>query len=334
MNRAGVFIVAMLLNVSFAQQPAATPNGNPPRKLPERTLYGFHGAVHCALVTTQKLAADPRDQRNSRVQIGPGTPWQCFNREGWTEESGTVESGKPINVFKEQRGPNGERAGNSSSEREVKRKEGNVETKESWQGDRLIARWKTWFDEQNRPIREELEMENGGNVVSTTSYDGSAQTTDTQVFSAGKVTEHHRTTVDPQAGLVDLMRFEPEGSMIAEIRSVKDQLTYAWHIPGIKDWGDPVGTSWRDHYKGTVLFRFDRNGDVLKQVQHHVGRDNNFEPDDAEVTDMRGVVVERVEFKYERDTLGNWINRIVLVRDPNTGTMIEVEKNHRELTYY
>jgi hypothetical protein len=326
-----IFIGLILLGSSFAQQ---APNDIPPAKWTDRTNLGYHGPVHCSMITTQKIAPDPREQRDVTVSTHPGTPWMCFNQDGWIVENGGVENGKLINVVKEQRGPNGERVSSSLNDREVKRREGNVEIEESWNNDRLAVRRKTWLDSQDRPIRTEMQLGNNGYVVSTTTYDGSAETTDTQEFSGGKLTRHHRTTIDDQTGLIDKMRFDLDGSMIAEIRSVKDHLTYAWHVPGIKDMDNPVGTIWGEPYNDSVSFYFARNGDVLKEVQHHPDRRDNGEPDDVEVTDSRGVVVERVEFKYERDAHGNWINRTVLVRNPKTGAMIEVARNQRELTYY
>ncbi len=329
-------IVLLLIGTSVAQPSTANAaNDIPSSKWTDRTNLGLHGPVHCSLITTEKIAPEPRKASDELISVNPGTPWLCFNQGGWIVESGSVEAGKPVNVVKEERGPNGERLRNTLGQRDVKRREGDVQIEETWNNDRLEVRRKTWVDAQDRPVRMEMQLgDNGYEVVHTTTYDGSAETTDMQEFSKGKLVVHNRITVDSESGLIDKMRFEPEGSMIAQIRSVKDQLIHAWHIPGIKDMDNPFGAPWVEAFKQTVWFSFARNGDALKNVQHHPGRYGNVEPDDSEVMDKRGVTLERAEFKYERDAHGNWINRTVLIRDPRTGAMIEVMRNHRELTYY
>jgi len=347
-----IFIVFVLLGTSVGQQPQTnTPNDNPQAKWTDRTNLGYHGPLHCALITTKKLAADPRDARYAKANIDPGTSWMCFDTTGWMIENGYEENGHPAGVIKIRRGAEGEwlgsteqREGITVEHKQEKKTErvGDVETTDNYLDGRLILRGKTWYDSQNRPIREESYSFPSGDTnhdkasvnVTTISYDGTATTTDQQLFNGKTFQRHERCIVDETSGRQDAMLFDASGRLIQEMRLGKDGVEYAWHDPDLKT-SDPLASGgWNEEFKRTVYTSFSPEGEVLKEVQHHPGRYGNVEPDDAEITDSRGVIVERVEFKYERDAHDNWVNRTVLIRDPKTGSTIEVARNHRELSYY
>jgi hypothetical protein len=327
-----IFIGSILLGTSFAQQP---PNDIPPARWTDRTNLGFHGPVHCVMVATQKIAPDPRDLRYAKAIIDPGTEWMCFDKTGYRVETGSVLDGKVRDVVQLRRGPNGEYLGTATqNQREVRHREGDVEITETYVDDRLVTRGKVWHDAQERPTRDETYGEHGDLIVVTTNvYESSSKTIDIENFSGGQPIHHTRMIIDEVAGLQDTMQFDMAGALVAELRVNKSAVTYAWHDPDLKN-VESLDSGWCETFKETVSFSFSPEGDVLREVQHHPGRYGNLEPDDVEVTDSRGVIVERVEFKYERDAHGNWINRTVLARDPKTGAVVEVERNHRELTYY
>ena len=333
----------ILAETSFAQPQSKASNDIPPTEWTDRTNLGYHGLVHCSLITTQKIAPDPRGSRSDKVGIDPGTSWMCFDTAGWIIENGHEENGKPAGVVKMQRGGDGERLESTEERKQEKKtkRTGDVEITENYVNGDVISREKTEYDAQNRPIRTESYTFRSGEehpekafiAVNTFSYEGTATTTDQQLFNGNEFQRHERWIADECNGRQDSMLFDSEGRLIQEIRLGTTGVEYAWHDPKLKTF-DPLDSGWNEAFKQTISASFSPKGEVLKEVEHHNGRYGNVEPDDVEVTDSRGVVVERVEFKYERDAHGNWINRSVLVRDPKTGAMIEVARNHRELTYY
>ena len=84
-----------------------------------------------------------------------------------------------------------------------------------------------------------------------------------------------------------------------------------------------------------VSYKFDEQGSgkMDKLVQHTSG-EGNLEPDSQEYYNFDGILEEKAEIKYSRDSHGNWTSRSVFAWNSTSNQMIEIERDSRTIEYY
>jgi hypothetical protein len=307
-------------------------------KWTDRTNLGFHGNVHTQLLVRRKIDPDLRDKQHRTLYHVAGTPWLVFDPTGWITESGDVIDGRPNHVANRQRDIDGNDLGNSSDPEHgghtETRYSGNSREQLIFNGPDLAASSIEHYDDQHRLILSQ-NYDARGLIQSeeTVQYEGSTSISDYKNYeSSGEVRSHWIDRVDQEEERFERSEYDPAGHMVSTITQVKGELADHWRDP---NWHKPsTSAGLCEHFKKTVSFRFAADGALEKQVQHHDGRYGNVEPDDTEQFDSSGNLLEKIEFKYERDGHGNWTTRSVLIWDRKSNRLIEVERDIRTLTYY
>jgi hypothetical protein len=310
----------------------------PPLKWTDRTTLGFHGPVHTQLLVRNEIDPDPRDRQHRTLDYYAGTPWLVFDRTGWITESGDVINGRPDHVANQLRDIDGNRLGNSSdpehSERTETKRSGNSSEQLIFNGPDLLASTIGHYDDQHRLILSK-SYDASGLIRSEQSvqYEGSVGISDYKVYEpSGEIEIHWIDRLDQEEQSFERSEYDPSGHMVSMITQVKGELTAHWRDPSWHKPSTDMGLC--EHFKKTVSYRFGADGELEKQVQHHDGRYGNVEPDDAEQLDYTGNLLEKIEFKYERDARGNWTSRSVVIWDKQSIRLVEVERDTRTLTYY
>jgi hypothetical protein len=69
-------------------------------------------------------------------------------------------------------------------------------------------------------------------------------------------------------------------------------------------------------------------------VEEHPGREGNQEDDATERYDEDWNLLEKLTYRYQRDHYGNWITRVISAWDPKTDSLVPIQEDRREISYY
>ncbi|HKW74889.1 MAG TPA: hypothetical protein VJN64_05135 [Terriglobales bacterium] len=309
-------------------------SGQSPAPYPLTTVYpDARGGIHTQEVHTRFLQPDPR--AHPRLGVVWAEPWLVFDRFGEIAEQGVLDKNGNVKVTLRRSVDQ-----NGSETQHVELPDGSHDdiTQLSDGGHQI-----EWIRDGAQLGRLESEADGDGKTTSRT-YDKNDQLTGQREAQyskhtyttvvrdgQGKVTSTtvRRTGDDHQT--VEASRYDGAGRLISTMLFSKGQLTSFWQDPACQcrnfaGFNFPEGT--------TVLYRTEPDGKLFKDVQHHPGRHTSKELDDEELYDQTGQLLERINYAYERDSRENWTKRTVSIFDAATNSMVPVQEDVRELTYY
>jgi hypothetical protein len=170
----------------------------------------------------------------------------------------------------------------------------------------------------------------GKTISSTRSQRDAATHTVESSGQDGAFVIHSRRRVDDQGNTVENSLYDDSGKLISTLSFNRGELTSFWQDPQCQC----TNAAGFRNQGTTIFYKTQKDGALFKEVQHHPGRPTNHEIDGHELYDRDGNLLEKITYTYERDSHGNWTKRTVSVLDLNTNTMVAVQEDDRELTYY
>jgi len=299
----------------------------------DRTNIGLQGPVHSSLIVTTQINPDPREPNDRHAYYFSGTPWLVFDRNGWIIESaGQVIDGKPQSVTKQTRDKDGG-VPESGLRTET---QGNCERKETkrYRNGKLESHEVETYFELGWSLHSESFYEDG-KLSSETDYTFLAPIAfqESKLYTQdGKVALHWSSRTDDPIDRQDFWQYDPSGRTVMTFTAINQEVISKWRDPQWKQSSLPVILTRLSHFTTTVSFS--ETGELSRTVQHHEGRARATEPDDTQVFDGNGALLDKIVYKYTRDGHGNWTSRSVSVWDKQTNSMVEVQRDSRTLTYY
>lgn len=316
-----------------------------------RSNYAFHGTVRSVRGTKQELAPDPRiniqnpDGKRPKIWVEEPGVWIVFSREGEIIESAgsLAADGTPVNPTRVHTRTDGDTTTTDAVTkqhhltREDKFDEnGRVVEQLAYDDGKLISRHVEKHDNSNSLV-EDLVYDPTGKVISHSSerVDEKGHMTETINIDNGRLIQHIRDTYGENGELVSRGWYDEKG-LFREI-TVKGQIAVSWwQRPGCsrlcKDQYHGVGLN--EAFHKAISYQFQEDGSLLTTTEYHEGRYGNFENDVVELTRGDEPPIERVAYRYIRDSQGNWTERVTSIMDPVTRQMVDVRIDRRELKYY
>lgn len=191
-------------------------------------------------------------------------------------------------------------------------------------------------------------VDENGNVIGSRDYDNVGRLTlenstlpngndEMKIYDQnGQSSLYLQTHVSDDKTRFDRWSYGPNGNLVWHL-AINDngELLSDWYDVGYKpkiSSSDSLGIC---RPRLCVSYKFDERGSgrLEKTVQHTPG-EGNVEPDDEEHYNFDGIMDERIDIKYLRDTQGNWTSRSVFVWDTTTNQMTEIEQDTRTIQYY
>lgn len=302
-------------------------------------ILGFHGPIHTQKCQTRELAKDPRLQPKLSIR-SLHKPWMVFNASGeLVEESDLDAAGGLAVVVHRAYDERGEEVGTEIVDGEKTRHMRTEKTMgpsgpteiRTYADDKLISRIVESYREHGDGGESRVFDGNG----TLTSYSRSQRdkfSQSSEVWGAqGKFVSHFVRRFGPDGDLVQSSRYDESGKLVSDLSFSKGRLTSFWQDPECACTNIAAYNFPGDY---TVFYQTDKDGKLFKEIQHHKGRSTNHEIDDQELRDENDRLLERIAYAYERDAQGNWIKRTVSVLNPETGAMVAIREDVRELTYY
>jgi hypothetical protein len=322
-----------------------------------RSNYALHGSVHTFRVVQKDLSPDPRVQ-TSRAAKAPRLFLQepggylAFSRTGDTIASGSVlSSGLPSQITLEKRIVEGPRTficsgppadPKASCREEVYAPDGDLTEGFAYDHGKLLAQ--THHREDTGDWSEDFVYDSDGTVSSHSieRHDNHGRGVEWMVFDRDKLTLHQRNTYadcrdcDDDSALTSLSWYDAHGSMFREI-TLRDRVaTSWWQRPACREicsiQHDGVGLNFP--FEHTISYNLEPDGSLLTTIEHHPGRYGNIDNDAVELFDQHGNLLEKIAYRYVRDSRANWTERTASILDPSTRQLVDVRLDTRRLTYY
>lgn len=307
--------------------------GQNPAPYPITTVYpDARGGIHTQEVHTRLLQPDPRV--HPRLGVVYPQAWLVFDRFGELTEQGIRNQDGTIKVIlKRSVSQNGEEIRTMEMPNGIHdetREGGDGGHEFKWLRDGVqVQRIESQADQNGTTTRiydqkdhltSQHEVQYSGHTYTTVTRDAQGKVTHTAVRRTG---DDHQT--------VEASQYDGSGRLISTMLFSKGQLTSFWQDPACQCINF---ASFKFPEGATVIYRTEPAGHLFKDVKHHPGRRTPNELDDEELYDDTGRLLERINYAYERDTRGNWTKRTVSIFDSATNTMVPVQEDVRELTYY
>jgi hypothetical protein len=325
-----------------------------------RSNYALHGPVHTYRVIKQDLSADPRPNHGKPTNAPklfiqePGV-WLTFSRDGEISQTSNVLSpeGTPQQTTRERRIVEGSKtiliSGTSDDPDSFRREEirgpdGEVSEELAYEHDKLLSHHVAHREGEGTSV-EDFVYDGDGRLSSHSieRLDNHGRPVEWMAFNGNQLLLHQRDAYaetqdcdDDDCALISRSWYDAKGSMFREITLQDRVATSWWQRPGCSaicvNQTDGVGLN--RPFDRTVSYYFEPDGELLTTVEHHPGRYGNIDNDAVELLDSQGRLLERIEYKYVRDSHGNWIERTALILDIATGKLVDVRMDKRTLTYY
>jgi len=300
-------------------------------------MFGFHGPIHTQSLQSREMAKDPRSE--PKLYIRPvHTSWMVFNSSGQLAEEGDIgPAGNRVVVH---------RTYDESGQEVDTEIVGDKETKHIHTartvGPSGTTETKTYDDGKvfSTIVGSRNEKGDGGESRTFDGYgtvishsrgrrDEASQTS--EVWGPNdKFVSHVERRYGPNRDLIEVSRYDESGKLVSDLSFSKGRLTSFWQDPACNctngaafNLGDT-----------SMFYKTEKDGKLYKEIQHHKGRRTNHELDDQELRDESDRLLERIEYSYVRDAHGNWTKRTTSVMDPQSGAMVEIRQEERELTYF
>ena len=322
----------VLLTIGSAQERRPHPT------MTTAEILAFHGPIHTQNTTTHQLEKDPRSQPKLHIWNRQG--WLVFDQSGRiTEEGNLAGDGKITLQVRRHYSADGEQSsseivdGEKTTQMRLEKNvaaDGSVETK-TFANDKLVSTVLSKGDASHSWGDVTVQDGEGKTIGHSRSQKDAAGLTIQSNEKDGRFVIHNRRRVDQDGNTVETSMFDESGKLVSTMSFRKGELTSFWQDP---DCNCANGAGFYAADGITVFYRTEKGGVLYKEVQHHVGRRTNHEIDDAELYDQNGTLVEKIAYNYVRDAHGNWIKRTVSVLDLSTNSLVTVQEDTRDLTYY
>lgn len=335
-----MLLTVLLSTVIFAS--SIYSSGQETHQWTERENLGFKGPVRSVLTTVSRPNPDPRPQTKRRLSVQGNPDWAVFDLAGRRLEFPKYIRNDSIGqiskcIYKndgEEVCTDGSGEQYESQKKETTMADGTHEVT-YFLGGKIISREVTVVDEN-------------GNVIGSRDYDNVGRLTlenstlpngndEMKIYDQnGQSSLYLQTHVSDDKTRFDRWSYGPNGNLVWHL-AINDngELLSDWYDVGYKpkiSSSDSLGIC---RPRLCVSYKFDERGSgrLEKTVQHTPG-EGNVEPDDEEHYNFDGIMDERIDIKYLRDTQGNWTSRSVFVWDTTTNQMTEIEQDTRTIQYY
>jgi hypothetical protein len=308
------------------------------RTMSTAEIFAFHGPIHTQKAITRQLEKDLRVQ--PKLLIRTSKDWLVFDQAGRITEEGNLDGdGKISSLVRRNYNAEGEESssvivdGKQTTEIRLEKStaaDGSVETK-TFANDRLVSTVLSKSDASQASDEVTVKDGEGKTISHTRSQKYPAGLTIQSNEKDGRSVIQARRRVDQDGHVIETSMFDESGKLVSIMSFSKGELTSFWQDP---DCSCANGAGFHTADGTTGFYRTDRDGVLYKEIQHHIGRQTNHEIDDDDLYDQSGRLTEKITYTYVRDAYGNWIRRTVSVLDLNTNSMVAVQEDTRELTYY
>ena len=328
-----IFLTFGLLSICSAQ------DQHPHRSMTIAEIYGFHGPIHTQKSVVREIEKDPRVQPKLHMRFMP-KGWMAFNQLGQLIEEGELDQEREVkSLVRHTYGSDGEEIGSEISDGEkvirynlqkTSTPDGSVEVK-TFRNDKLLSSAISTVKEGGTGGETTVIDADGATLSHTRSHrDGRTELTEVWAKD-GRLANHSMRRLDNEGNTVETSRYDQSGRLVSVMSFNKGELTSFWQDPACNCTN---GAGFNAADGSTVFYKTEKDGTLYKEVQHHSGRPTNHLIDDHELYDQNGQLLEKIAYTYTRDAHGNWTKRTVLVLAPNTNSMVAVEEDTRELSYY
>jgi hypothetical protein len=314
-----------------------------PQHWTERMNLGFKGPVRSALTTVVRPNPDPRPQAESKLMVQANPNWAAFDTQGRrTEFASSSSRDRFESISKCTFQLDGTRVCTDSA--------GGL-THETRKQDTTLpdgSREVTYLRDSGVDSREVTRFDEKGNAVGTRVYDKNGRLTsedstlpngndESKIYDEkGRIVMNEQTRESDDQTRFDRWSYDSEGHLVWHIALNSDgEVLSDWYKVGYKpktSSSDSLGLCGAGF---SVSYKFDEQGSGrMEKIVEHTSGEGNLEPNTEEHYNFNGVLDEKVEIKYARDTYGNWTSRTVFVWDATSNGMIEVERDTRTINYY
>jgi hypothetical protein len=316
--------------------------GQEPQHWTERRNLGFEGAVRSVRTTVERPNPDSRPQAQRKLMAQANPDWAVFDLQGRRIEFASASNRDGFEaISKCTFRADGTRV---CTDRTGRTQETQREETTLPDGSREVT-YRTGSKMDNREV---THFDEKGNAVSSRNYDNSGRLTsedstlpngddEWKIYDEkGKIVQNCQTRESNDKTRFDRWSYDSEGQLVWHLALNGDGelLTY-WYKIGHKPILSSSGSLGTCRRGLCVDYKFDEQGSgrMEKTVQHTSG-EGNLEPDSEEHYNLEGVMDEKTEIKYARDSHGNWNSRTVFFWDATSNRMIEVERDTRAIDYY
>jgi hypothetical protein len=311
----------------------------------ERQNLGFAGPVRSVLTTVVRTNPDPRPQGRRSLTVEGNPDWVVFDIEGRRIEFASASSSQRVEVISKctfqadgtQVCEDSMGKQQESRRQETRLPDGRREVA-YFLGSRMESREVTSFDEKGRVVASRTFNGNGKlTSEETTLFSNDGETSTWKIYDdRGHVSLNERTLVPDDKTRFDRWSYDSEGDLVWHLALNGDgEVLSYWYKIGYKPKQSSSGSLGICHPRLCVSYNFDEQGSgrMEKFVQHTPG-EGNLEPETSDHYNLDGILDEKAEIKYARDTHGNWTSRSVFVSAAASNQMIEVERDTRTIEYY
>ena len=316
-----------------------------PHQWTERENMGFRGPVRSVLTTVHKLNPDPRPADKRKLSIVQNADWAVFDVQGRrTEFASAADADRILATTKctyavdgAQNCINDQGQQDQSLRKETVLPDGSHEIT-YYYGAKLQSREIVLYDTESREVGHR-NYDNEGKLTSedSTQFEAGGETDAARIYDQrGAIVSHTKTRISADDGRFERWEYAADGHVVWYLQLDENgELISSWYEVGYKPTVTSSGSLGICRPKLCVDYRFDEQGSgrFEKTVQHTPGQ-GNIETDSEEHYGFDGLLDEKIELKYVRDTHGNWTERSVFVWDFRTNQMVETEEDTRKIEYY
>ncbi len=356
---------ALLLAGAMAQQ--QLPANSQPPQCPRYLPFGLRGRVHTLLTKTQQLSADPRPTsqaiegdshlRIPRLSATGGSPtWLSFDENERLVEQGTVSPDAKFASLTRTEGNTSVttvKLPNQSTETIERRRVGNggASSTDVYRNGKLTEKMESTihntgngasergFEQKAYDVEGKLLSESETQIaMERESNNRTVTTTTRRMMGHENGQSEERKSVDrfdTKHQLTEHTEYDANGTMICSFRFSGIALAYSMISSETKR---PCIASVFSHEESKryqfALYPNRGAGELSTEIWSYSDLQRVMEPESVERLDASGSVIDKVSFRYERDTQGNWTTRVVSVLDPASKALVDIQRDTRTITYY
>lgn len=311
----------------------------------ERRNLGFEGPVRSTLTTVARPNPDPRPAAQRKLMVEANPDWAVFDTQGRRIEFASASSREHFEAISKCtfQADGTESCEDSMGQHQESRKQETTlpdGTREVnyFLGSKMESREVTRFDEKGRAVVSRNYNGNGRlTSEDSTLFSNDGQTRTWKIYDeSGHVALNERTHVAEDETRFDRWSYDSKGDLVWHLALNGDgEVLSYWYDVGYKPTQSSSDSLGICRPRLCVSYKFDEQGSgrMEKFVQHTSG-EGNLEPDSEEHYNFDGILDEKAEIKYARDTHENWTSRSVFVWAATSNQVIEVERDNRTIEYY
>jgi|SRR5208337_362397 len=303
--------------------------------------YNLKGPVHTQKTFSERLPDYSR--LNPQTPIWSPPVWLAFDPSGVLIEQGNIPGppGTPVTTSRQKKDDDGrliEDEEVTGGQKTTFRSEyvygphGPVETREYKDG-ALYSLTTDRYDERGNNI-ESCTYDARGKLLSRSlsRFDDQGRNVEWELHGTGDAFQIHAVDAyDRDGDFESRDLLGSDGRILMSMAFRQTRLVSFFRDPGCEgqsmgfvvssgDWS--TGYQVKDHCRLEIT------------VEEHPGREGNQENDVTERYDEAWNLQEKVTYQYQRDRYGNWVARTISAWDPKTDTLVPIQEDRREISYY